>query len=323
MISYSDFNYIMDRITLTTSSLPVPKTGTHYEIWLLAEGGEFRRNVGILRMDDNGRGQLVFNDPAQENILSMFDQIEVTLEAVDNPNPPSPSGEVVASSVFPPLALIHVRHVLVSYHGAPDGEALIQGLWYSADYIDDSIIDMEKAFEAGDEDLFRKKNEEIINQLVGRDNPELYRDWDADGAIDDPGDGFGLLENGNGHGYIPQTISHAFFAADAPDATANIKLHSEHVRECVENMRVWSEQVLEMALLLQDMPFGAEMRPLILEMRLLSEQVLSGVDANGNEIIEPIPGEGGGNTAYEHAYYMADMPLLIGAHRIPPAAGTP
>ncbi|MBM4426383.1 MAG: hypothetical protein FJ031_04000 [Chloroflexi bacterium] len=53
------------------------------------------------------------------------------------------------------------------------------------------------------------------------------------------------------------------------------------------------------------------------------ENSLYGADTNGNELIEAIHGEGGTNTIYEHAYYMADMPLLIGVHRIPPPAETP
>jgi hypothetical protein len=76
-------------------------------------------------------------------------------------------------------------------------------------------------------------------------------------------------------------------------------------------------------LLLQEMPFGAEMKPLIIEMRVLAGNSLYGADTNGNELVEPIHGEGGADTAYEHAYYMADMPLLMGIHRIPPPANSP
>ena len=44
----------------------------------------------------------------------------------------------------------------------------------------------------------------------------------------------------------------------------------------------------------------------------LADKIRNGIDVNGNEIIEPIPGEGGAVTAYEHAYYMADMGILPG-----------
>ena len=41
------------------------------------------------------------------------------------------------------------------------------------------------------------------------------------------------------------------------------------------------------------------------------------IDMNGDEKIEPISGEGGTLTAYEHAYYMADMVIVPSASQIP------
>ncbi|MBL8050732.1 MAG: protein kinase [Anaerolineales bacterium] len=322
--SFLDFNAIMDKANLTFNNLPVLEAGTHYEVWYLAQGGETRRNVGTINMDSDTQGQLVYISAGKANILGLFDQLEVTIEPDNDPNPSESSGDVVASSVFPPLALIHVRHVLVSYGGAPNGNALIQGLWYTADEVDNSVIALEEAFRNNDEEAVRKHNEEIINQLVGNANTEQYRDWNEDGNINDLSDGFGLLafEEESNSGYIPTAISHAFFAADAADATDTIKIHSAHVIVCIENMEGWAEQLLELALELQEMPFDAEMESVILEMRTLSNQILFGVDTNGNELIEPIIGEGGGDTAYEHAYYMAEMPLLLGANRIPAPALT-
>jgi serine/threonine protein kinase len=322
-ITFTDFNFGMDKATLTTSALPAPKTGTHYEVWFLAEGGETRRNVGTISMDEFSQGTLTFIEPDQKNLLGLYDQVEVTLETDNDPKPDEPSDNVVASSVFPPLSLTHVRHVLVSFHGAPEAEALIQGMWVTVDEVDTSMIELEKAFKAGDEDLLRRHTEEVINQLAGSGNMELYRDWDEDGNINDESDGFGLLENGGGAGYLPAVISHSFFAADAIDATENIKLHSAHTIICAENVQGWSEQILRLALQLQEMPFNTEMEPLILEMRTLADNALYGVDTNGNGIIEPVLGEGGADTAYEYAYNMSDMPLLMGVHRIPPPAKTP
>jgi len=40
----------------------------------------------------------------------------------------------------------------------------------------------------------------------------------------------------------------------------------------------------------------------------------NGIDINGNENVEPISGEGGTITAYEHAYYMADMVIFARAN---------
>ncbi len=128
-----DSYLVMDKATVAFSELPKPKAGSHYEVWLLAQGGEIRRNIGTVKLDEAGQGQLAFTDPNQKNILSAFDQVEVTLEVDNDPKPDESSGEIVASSVFPPLALVHVRHVTVGFQTAPDATALIQGLWYTAE----------------------------------------------------------------------------------------------------------------------------------------------------------------------------------------------
>jgi hypothetical protein len=77
-----------------------------------------------------------------------------------------------------------------------------------------------------------------------------------------------------------------------------------------------------MALDVQDKAFDSDLEQTLNEMRALSDKLLFGVDTNGNELIEPIIGEGGGDTAYEHAYYMAEMPLYTGINRTPPPAPT-
>jgi serine/threonine protein kinase len=325
-VSFSDSYMIMDKAIITFSDLTTPKAGFHYEIWLLAQGGEIRRNIGTIKIDESGQGQLTFTDPNQKNILSAFDQVEVTLEADNDPKPDEASAEVVASSVFPPLALVHVRHLTVGFQTAPDATALIQGLWYTADTLYTSTSELDEAFSKRDEKLVRLKTEEIINQIVGDGNAVQFKDWNENGTVDDPSDSFGLLHNGDpgyaDQGYIAQTISHVNFAAQAMDATENIKSNGAQVVTCGENMTGWTEQLLEKALQLQAMPFGSEMKPVIEEMTVLSIQVISGVDSNGNGLVEPIVGEGGADTAYEYAYFMAEMPLLPGAHRVPQPAPT-
>ncbi len=323
---FSDQNGLADKITITLDDFPAPRAGTHYDVWLVSQGGEFIRKAGSIGKDDVANGQLVYTDAEQENVLSLFDQIEVTVEADNDPNPDDSSGDVIASSVFPPLALIHVRHILVAFTTAPDRIALIQGLWGSSDSLYTGTSELQEAYAQGDEELARKKIEEIINLTVGNANKDQYKDWNGDGVVDDPGDGFGLLQNGDpgytDQGYIAQSISHAQFAARAPDATENIKTQSAYTVICLQNMQGWSQQLLEKALLLQDMSFGPEMEPLITEMVALAGKIVSGTDSNNNQLIEPVIGEGGATTAYEYAYYMAEMSILLGPHRIPPPAPT-
>jgi len=317
-ILFSDFNAQLDRATISTITLPAPEIGTHYDAWFLAEGGEIRQNAGSLNMTDDGQGELEYISPDGENLLSLYDGVEVTIEADNDPEPDVSSGDIVASFVYPPLSLVHVRHLVSSFQGAPNANALVDGLWATADLINISVLDMKSAFNDGDETALRLKLEETINLLVGSKNKSQYLDWNEDGKIDDPGDGYGLLPNGDGAGYIPTTISHAQFASDATDASSIIRLHKDHVIISTQNMQGWSEQLLEKAIQLQGMDFGPEMEPIILEMQFLAQENLLGTDSNKNEQIEPIAGEGGATTARDHAYYMAMMQILPGANQMPP-----
>jgi hypothetical protein len=83
-------------------------------------------------------------------------------------------------------------------------------------------------------------------------------------------------------------------------------------------MEVWGTQLLELALKLQTLPLDSNMESTIAEMQDLSNTLIKGEDANGDNRIEPIPGEGGADTAYIFAYAMSDMPILPGPKRMPP-----
>src|SRR5258706_465554 len=329
-LSYSDINGHMDKSTLSFSNLAHPEPGTHYEAWYLAQGGETRLNIGAVKMGDGRQSELAFNDSTKKNLLGAFDQIEITIEPDNDPTPNESSGEIVASSIFPPLALIHVRHLDNSFGGAPNETALIQGLLSTAKSVDTSTQELQTAFNNNDEKLLQKKIEEIINQIVGSANPAQYKDWDSDGKKDDPSDGYGLLEgtivaSGDSgydatNGYIPNTISHAQFAAQASDATEKIRTTMTYVVISAQNIGGWSQQLVEKAIQLQGIPFGPGMKPVIDEILVLSGQMVYGTDSNKNKKIEPIIGEGGAETAYKYAYDMAMMPLLPGAHQLPPAS---
>ncbi len=324
-VSYTDFNRTLDKANITITDLDTPKAGTHYEAWYLAQGGETRKNVGEIEVDGAGQGQLTYIDAESRNILAFFDQFEITVEPDNDPLKDVPSEKIVASYVYPPLAFVHVKHLLVAFGAAPNQTALIQGLWFGTDNVLTSANELQAAFDADNEELIRQKTEEIINQLVGNANTALYKDWDQNGTVSDPSDGYGLLQNGepgyNDQGYITQTISHANFAAAAPDASDNIKTNSLNVVVAAKNVDGWARQLLEKTVQLNEMRFGSDMAPLIAEINALSKQIVLGVDSNGNQLIEPIVGEGGASTAYDFAYNTAMMQLLPGAHRIPaPAA---
>lgn len=150
-----------------------------------------------------------------------------------------------------------------------------------------------------------------LNLLVGSQSTD-HKDWNGDGQVSDPGDGYGLWLNGDNAGYIGGAYTHADFAVTAADATINMKVHGEHVKISVQNVEQWAAQLSGLVRQILESPFGPEMEQQIRQAVALADEMLNGADLNGNEQIEPVPGEGGAKTAHDHAYYMADLIILRG-----------
>jgi hypothetical protein len=204
---------------------------------------------------------------------------------------------------------MHVRHVLYQYSDTPNQIGFIRGLRTDTNLVNSMAQEMLVAYQSADEARVRSLAEGMLNVISGSDS-ENYKDWDGDGNINDPGDGFGLLLNGDNEGYIQGTYSHAEFAASSSDATENMRLHGEHVKIAATNVGNWTTTLRDQLTLLLGAPFNPEMEGIIRNAAALANQIENGFDVNGNENIEPIPGEGGAKTAYEHAYYMADMVIF-------------
>ena len=69
---------------------------------------------------------------------------------------------------------------------------------------------------------------------------EHYRDFDANGQIQDPGDGFGILR------YAEAVAAQALAAATAPGASENVRFHAAEAQVLAGNMREWANQVVAM-----------------------------------------------------------------------------
>ena len=328
------FNYVnndFDNVTFALNRAARPEENEHLEVWLVyeEENGETFRDLGSLTFDAGGIARLEFTDLEGNNLLSALREIQITKEQNDTPKSSEPAGEVVYSSVFPPQTLVHIRNLDVSFAGGSDQAALIVGLYYySGSYVEAAIngdpntpgyIGITEAYENNDEAALRKRNEELINMIVGEQS-ELYRDYDGDGTIDTFATGYGSLPNGDQAGYLQQTALEAQAAADAPDTTSHIRQQNESLQVCIQNMKEWTDQILPLARELQEMPFGQEMEPIIAELSTLGLALSNGIDTNGNGTVEPPEEPCGALQAYNYGRYMADFSIFTGPDRIPPTA---
>ena len=297
---------IADQATLIARAMPAPPPGSQYEIWLMGAGE--RISLGNFSPDTAGRGELIYSEPEGFNLLTLYDEVEVTIEP--NPDPkPEPSGLIAYSFTFPTEGLTHVRYLLSSFPAAPNENALIQGLYSDVQTIDELAKNMQTALKSGDKKGALQKGEEALILLAGAQS-EDNKDWNGDGQTADPVDSYGLLLNGNSFGYIQAVQAEANFTVGTSDATQYMIENGEVVKTCAQNLTLWVPQLRSLLLTILTSTSETEVSGAIDDLVALSEQILNGIDVDNNGKVDTISGECGVKTAYEYAYYMADMPIL-------------
>jgi plastocyanin len=150
---------------------------------------------------------------------------------------------------------------------------------------------------------------------------EHYRDFDNNGEIQDPGDGFGILR------YADAVAAQAVAAASAPGATENVRVHAAELQVLAGNLREWGTQVVDLVIKAHQGTTPAEQQSHASAAFDLTRAMLDGVDANANGRIEALPGEGGAYTAYFTAQYLAALGAApeagSGVATAVPASATP
>jgi serine/threonine protein kinase len=315
LLRFQDGTAPADQVTLSTSAMPLPPEGNQYEAWLIQDDGEQRISIGTIAFDAENKGTLNFVDGGGRNLIGTYSALEITIEPNDgNPNS---SNDIAFFVRLPESGLTHVRHLLSSFSATPNGIGFVRGLDTDTRWLTDLSAQMLTAFETGNEPEMLLQAERMLNLIVGKQSVPDYKDWNGNGTIDDPGDGYGLLLNGEQLGYIQGTFTHADLARTSPDATQNMLIHGEHVQLCAENVGNWTSQLRTMLIALFENPSNPDREATIRQAVAMANQIRNGLDVNGNENIEPVTGEGGGVTAYEHAYYMADMLIIPAENQTP------
>jgi len=305
LFRFQDGSAEADQVTFTSKSLPPPPDGTQYEAWLLEDDNEHRISMGVIHFNTDNAASLTYINDSGQNLLTLYHGVEITFEPSPD-NSPNPSNDVAFSAFLPPTGYSHVRHLLSAFSSTPNQTPFIRGLKTDTSLLNDLAKEMLASLEAGDGMGMRLKAEQMLNIILGDKSPD-YKDWNGSGQIDDPSDGFGLLLNGDNSGYIQGTFTHANLSLTSPDATENMLIHGEHVKISTDNLSDWTPRLRDQLIAVLHAPSLTDAEEPLRQAVVLANQIHNGVDINGNENIEPIPGEGGAITAYEHSYYMADI----------------
>ena len=297
---------IADQATLIARAMPAPPPGSQYEIWLI--GADDRLSLGNFVPDNTGKGEMSFVEPDGLNLLAFYDKVEITIEPKPD-SKPEPSGLIAYSFTFPAEGLTHLRYLLSSFPTTPGENALIQGLYVDIQNIDKLARDMQTAFEKGDKAGMLQKGEEALILLSGAQS-EDHKDWNGDGKTTDTGDPYGLLLNGSSFGYIQSVYAEADYTVNTPEATQFMIENGEVVKICDQNLSIWMPQLRGLLLTILTSTSDSEISGAIKDLVTLADHVLNGIDLDNNGKVDTASGECGAKSAYEYAYYMADMPIL-------------
>jgi hypothetical protein len=288
-------------VTISASGLAAPPAGSQYNAWIVDTQSERSTDLGALTQNKDGT-YTTKSTQGQQNVLSLGNRVEVTLE---KGTVAVPTGQVILSTAFPPKAFIHIKHLLLSFPDTPGNIGLLVGLTDQAQKLSSASQLLQSIAGSGNTAAIQCAAQSIIDIAEGTQGShyQALSGLCAFQNITQVGDGYGLLGTG---GYIGNGEAHASLAATQSDTTISIRVHAGHVTICLENMKGWINTIDHDALDLLNNPTNTSK---VQEIVALANHALNGVDTNGDESIDPIPGEGGAVTAYFHGQLMAALVL--------------
>jgi len=288
-------------VTVSASGLAAPPAGSQYNAWIVDTQSERSTGLGALTQNKDGT-YTTKSTNGQQNVLSLGNRVEVTLE---KGTVVVPTGQVILSTAFPPKAFIHIKHLLVSFPNTPGNIGLLVGLVDQAQKLSSASQLLQSIAGSGNTAAIQCAAQSIIDIAEGTQGShyQALSGLCAFQNITQVGDGYGLLGTG---GYIANGEAHASLAATQSDTTISIRVHAGHVTICLENMKGWISTIDHDARTLLNNPNNTSK---VQEIVTLANHALNGVDTNGDESIDPVPGEGGAVTAYFHGQLMAALVL--------------
>ena len=271
-----------DGFNVSITGLPAPEGELH--VWL---DGDEDLDLGPAALDGNGNLEFSYVSPDDANLLASYSGFFV-----------ADSDQIPFRGEIPVDVLGPVRQLLVAGGDAPGNRPYVVAVIRQVEENLRHAQQIVNAARVSDFNSLNRHAEHSFTIVEGVGGPN-YRDFDGDGDIVDPGDGFGILN------YSDAIAAQAAAAMAAADVTPNVAVNAQLLSEVASNLREWGEQIVQAGIEAHQATDAATQIARAEEMVLLSENLLNGTDANGNGTIEPIAGEGGAFQAYQQAQYMA------------------
>jgi serine/threonine protein kinase len=303
-------------LEIQVTGLALPSSGGAYHAWMIDQQSERVLALGALVPHGHDYSLSYQSIGAAggdtgTNLLTLGDLLEITLE---QGNALLPTGKVVMSGIFPPMAFVHVGHLLVSYPTTPGKIGLLVGAEIDTVLLETQAEALQTAAAGHDVAAIQCEVQSILDIIQGSKGPQ-YQPLPSSCSLQHSataGDGFGLLGTNSPTyntltGYLSSASEHAALAATQPDATPNLRLYAHSVEVTISTVVGWVTTIQQNAIVLEKTP---QYQPAIQAIVTLAGEALHGVQQSGRQQTSPATGEGGIRSAFSEGQQMATLKLV-------------
>jgi len=290
-------------LSIVVHGLSAPPTGYEYDAWYINDQSEQVIILGTLVLHQQTYS--LSYSGGSTNLLASGNKLEVTLE---RKGARLPTGNVELSGSFPPQAFAHIQHLLVKFPTTPEQIGVLVGSLLQAHLLNIQADVLQNFAYSHNTSAIQCEAQSLLDIIEGSKGPD-YRTLSSvctQQDITEEGDTFGLSGSGD---YLSKATVHATLAISQPDATSIMRQHAALLAVALSNAKGWVTTIKQDTLQLRANPADLSR---VSEIVALADAVYHGVDANGDGLISPVPGEAGVLTAYTQGQLMATLPLAPG-----------
>jgi hypothetical protein len=286
-------------VQLQLASIDPAPAGKHYEAWLIGTSAG-TLNMGRFAPDSNKNVDHSFTDPDGRNLAGLYNAIAISLEPDFGDTPEI--GEVIFEGAISEPLVPTIREVVFRSSDQPL-HSLLDGLETEAALGLDHLSFAIDGLSSGNLSGGLGHVEHTLNILLG-ENDARFGDQNNDQQIQNPGDGYGVL------GYLRAIQDKVTALSQANTSSEELKLHTEYTALLVANTQQRTEGIVSLLLRAFAQDSASSALTLVDQALGLYTELEDGIDLNGNQIIEPIEGEGGITLLAQHAGYLANIEVF-------------
>jgi len=300
-LSFGTTTNLGDTINLRAERLRPPDSAHVYVAWLMStEPGIAPLKLGELVVDSLGEGLLSYTTTDVRNLATDHFAVVISLETTMNDL--MPSGEIVYSGMIPPQVPAALSQILSASLSGFNGGSLLDGA-----ITEGRIARQHAGLAAGSTTpgALHTHAEHTINVLRGTQD-----DYTGDGRGANPGRGIGVFL------FLQEISDELDDAATAPGTNAAQQSQIELIRVCVDNVRGWANEVIELEIVMATAATLEEVALQREQSTALTAAMIDGIDLNENGQVEPFEGECGLNQIATYGIAVSNMELREGAQPI-------